>query len=634
MRPLRLAFPGPVWAIDSLVLDHHHRQSLHAAQQSSDLAASIPAECLYWLDQVPHRGVAAFNPTADYQVYRNVKLYGAKGDGITDDTAAINLAISDGYRISPQDGNSSTTALAVVYFPAGEYVVSSSIVDYYYTQLVGNPNCLPVLKASANFTGLGVIDGDQYGAGGLGYSPATKVFYRQVRNFIIDLTSIPANKSATGIHWPTAQATSLQNIVIKMSKAQATQHQGVLIEEGSAGFISDLIFHGGRNGLNIGNQQYTLRNLTFYNTVAAINQLWGWGITYKGLAIYGCTIGINMTSGGAHAQTVAGVVVIDSVIANTKVAFATARSASSQPPASGSLVLENVELTAVAHAVTGSNSQIILKGTTSTKLIKAWAQGHEYTPDGSRHISQFIDPNVPPSGLVGPRGNYYQQAKPQYEGLSVHQIACARDYGAVGNGIADDTLALQAAVNDAASTGKLLFLDHGTYKVTSTIHIPPAALITGEGYSVVMSSGDYFTDMSAPKAVIQVGRAGQTGRVELSNLILSTQSNATTGKGQGGALLLEWNLASSPSHPSGMWDVHTRLGGFIGSNQQGDACIKLPERNYTDASQIPNLDRCTVAFQSMHITKSAASIYVENSWLWAADHDIVSANPRCRGVCC
>jgi glucan 1,3-beta-glucosidase len=32
-------------------------------------------------------------------------------------------------------------------------MINGSIVDYYYTQLIGNPNCLPVIKAFATFTG-------------------------------------------------------------------------------------------------------------------------------------------------------------------------------------------------------------------------------------------------------------------------------------------------------------------------------------------------------------------------------------------------------------------------------------------------------------------------------------------------
>jgi glucan 1,3-beta-glucosidase len=91
---------------------------------------------------------------------RNVKDFGAKGDGKTDDTAAINEAISSGNRCAPGQCGSSSTTPAVVYFPAGTYIVSGSIIDYYYTQMIGNPNCMPVIKASSGFNSRWVIDGN------------------------------------------------------------------------------------------------------------------------------------------------------------------------------------------------------------------------------------------------------------------------------------------------------------------------------------------------------------------------------------------------------------------------------------------------------------------------------------------
>ena len=115
--------------------------------------------------------------------------------------------MSSGGRCGPGTCQSSTTTPAIVYFPAGTYLISSSILDFYYTQIIGNPNSLPVLKATPNFSGFGLIDGDQYQASGaLAFGP-TNVFYRQIRNLILDLTAIPASSSATGIHWPTSQAT-------------------------------------------------------------------------------------------------------------------------------------------------------------------------------------------------------------------------------------------------------------------------------------------------------------------------------------------------------------------------------------------------------------------------------------------
>lgn len=154
-------------------------------------------------------------------------------------------------------------------------MINSSIIDYYYTQLIGNPNCLPTIRAYAAWHStngsIGLIDGDLDDDFG-----STNVFWRQIRNFIIDMTLIPAGSSATGIHWPTAQATSIQNVIFQMSSANGTQHQGIYIESGSGGFMNDLIFNGGLYGATFGNQQFTMRNLTFNNAVTAINQIWDW----------------------------------------------------------------------------------------------------------------------------------------------------------------------------------------------------------------------------------------------------------------------------------------------------------------------------------------------------------------------
>jgi glucan 1,3-beta-glucosidase len=87
----------------------------------------------------------------------------------------------------------------------------------------------------------------------LGYG-ATNVFWRQIRNFVIDMTDISPSLLVAGIHWPTAQATSLQNILFKMSTASGVQHEGIFIEQGSGGFVTDLTFYGGLHGMTVGNQ--------------------------------------------------------------------------------------------------------------------------------------------------------------------------------------------------------------------------------------------------------------------------------------------------------------------------------------------------------------------------------------------
>lgn len=59
-------------------------------------------------------------------------------------------------------------------------------------------------------------------------------------------------------------------------------------------------------------------------------------------------------------------------------------------------------------------------------------------------------------------------------------------------------------------------------------------------------------------------------------------------------------------------DSHFRVGGAEGSNLQAKDCPSLPG----------NLSSgCTAASLMLHVT-SKASAYLENIWVWAADHDI------------
>lgn len=60
--------------------------------------------------------------------------------------------------------DNSKTAQALVYFPAGTYMVNSTIIQNYGVSLHGNPNCLPVIKALPAFQNapgaVGLIDGN------------------------------------------------------------------------------------------------------------------------------------------------------------------------------------------------------------------------------------------------------------------------------------------------------------------------------------------------------------------------------------------------------------------------------------------------------------------------------------------
>lgn len=115
---------------------------------------------------------------------------------------------------------------------------------YYYTQFVGDPNNKPVIKGHPDFSGIALIDNDPYIPGGNGaqWYINQNQFYRQIRNFVIDLTAMPRaifqgdqQYVPTGIHWQVAQATSLQNIDFKMPVSDAsgsTTAVGIFMENG------------------------------------------------------------------------------------------------------------------------------------------------------------------------------------------------------------------------------------------------------------------------------------------------------------------------------------------------------------------------------------------------------------------
>lgn len=378
---------------------------------------------------------------------------------------------------------------------------------------------------------------------------------------------------------------------------------------GSAGFVADLTFNGGLIGAQIGNQQFTMRNLVFNNCVTAIKQGFSWTWLYQGVSINNCQTGFDFTNGGSDHQAVGAITILDSSITNTPVGILTAfNPPSSNPPTAGSVVVENVALTNVPTAVKLDGGSTILAGTTGSTTIAAWGQGHQYTAAGSKSFQGAFTPTNRPASLVS-GGKYYARSKPSYGTLPVSSFASVRSAGAAGNGVTDDTTALQNIINSATAAGKIVFFDAGTYIVTRTLLIPPGAKLVGEGLaSIILSSGAFFNDMQNPQPVVKVGNAGSSGQVEWSDMILSTKG------AQAGAILIEWNLATSGT-PSGMWDVHTRVGGFVGSELQVAQCK-------VDPTSTAIKTNCISAFMLMHVTSSASGLYMENNWLWTADHDI------------
>ncbi|KDQ60660.1 glycoside hydrolase family 55 protein [Jaapia argillacea MUCL 33604] len=580
--------------------------SCTAAVPSGTAAATDP----FWMENIKHQGMAAYNPSpSTYPVFRNVKDYGAKGDGVTDDTVAINAALSAGTRCGEGTCQSSTISPAVVFFPQGTYLVSSPIQAWYYTQIIGDARVPPTLLAAANFTGIAVIDADPYvtNGGGAQWYVNQNNFFRSVRNFVIDLRRMPATSSATGLHWQVSQATSLMNIVVEMSTASGTAHQGIFMENGSGGYMGDIVFNGGKYGIWVGNQQFTVRNITVNNANTAIFGSWNWGWTFQGVTINNCTVGFDLTTGGLsqNAQTTGAEAIIDATVTNTPI-FVRSSTASNGKLA-GSLVLNNIQLSNVPTAVGVVGGAVVLAGGTTT--IESWGQGNVYS--GTNPNGTFVQSNIPApnkaSVLLDSSGRIFTKTHPQYANYAVSQFVSVKDQGAKGDGTTDDTAALQA-VFDEYSGCKIIFFDQGSYVITSTLNVPAGTQMVGEAWTEIIASGSAFASQTNPEVAVRVGEAGSSGLVEITDIIFTTRGPAP------GAILVEWNAATVGS---GMWDTHISIPQAAGTNLEGPTC---------DAGVDPST--CYASFLALHLT-AASTAYLEGTWIWLADHDLDgTVNPQ------
>ncbi|KAI4868890.1 glycoside hydrolase family 55 protein [Hypoxylon rubiginosum] len=572
----------------------------------------------YWYQDIKH-GDMPFAPSG-YQMFRDVRDFGAVGDGVTDDTAAINRAASwlsqeNSDERCGEDCGQTTRLGAVVYFPTGIYLISSPIIQYYFTQFVGDANARPTLRGSANFTGIAMIDCDPYipGGNGANWYINQNQFFRQIRNFILDMNDMPwwaqdgdQFYAPTGIHWQVSQASSLQNLdfIMPLSDSRgSTNATGIFMENGSGGFVSDLYFFGGGIGFRAGSQQYTARNLKFELTLTAISMIWDWGFTWQNLEVKACYVAIEAKSvGGLYNQGSASITVLDSHFISVPYPIVL-RNGGPHP----NIILDNVRVEASASVVLIDGGETILPGSESLLYYNSWGMGNRYTSlnDEGSFQTGFIDPppQKPPALLDG-EGNIFARTKPTYGDLGAGSFVVATDHGISNMAEGDQSDAINSLL--AGNVGTPIYFPSGVYLVEKTVEIPVGSIIVGELWPQIMGTGDYFGDENSPKVMIKVGNPGDSGIIEISDMLFSVKGPTR------GAIMMEWNVHESSQGSAAMWDSHFRVGGGYFSDLTLEECPKStgkPDRN------------CMAALMLLHVTTTSSG-YFENVWVWTADHDM------------
>ncbi|KAG7284894.1 hypothetical protein NEMBOFW57_009509 [Staphylotrichum longicolle] len=324
---------------------------------------------------------------------------------------------------------------------------------------------------------------------------------------------------------------------------------------------------------------------------------WAW--TFQDVKINNCSVGIDMSNGATESQTVGSVLVVDSSFTNTPIGIKTAYDPAS-PQTNGTLIMDNVDMTGTSQAVfNNATGSVIVPG---NQKVSFFAQGRTYGGAGGVSGKAVQAPQQavqkPAVLLDSTTGKVFTRSKPQYENVPASSFVRVKANGAKGDGKTDDTVAIQA-IFDKATPDQIVYFDHGAYIITKTVKVPKNIRITGEMWPLILAGGDtIFKDQANPQPVFQ-----------MSDLIFGTAGP------QPGAIMMEWNIRGTTAGAAGLWDVHTRIGGYAGTQLELEQCAKNP--NATN----PINPSCFGSFLMLHIP-AGGSAYLENTWYWVADHSL------------
>ncbi|KAL2807813.1 pectin lyase fold/virulence factor [Aspergillus granulosus] len=369
-----------------------------------------------------------------------------------------------------------------------------------------------------------------------------------------------------------------------MAQDSVTIQQGIYMENGSGGFLTNLTFVGGNFGAYFGNQQFTTNQLTFMNCKTAVQVHWDWAWTMQDILINNCTNGIVIVSGaggsGSTGQSVGSLIVLDSIIALCDVGIVT------------SLFTEN--------------STLFLLQNTRFVLVDGFGRVALASDSSTFYNGDEIPVFGTPTALVNNLKQFYQQRRPTYTDIGISQVIDVKAWGAAGDGETDDGPILNSILDCAANISAIVFFPFGSYVVKDTLLIPVGSRIVGQVWSQIMGKGPKFQKALEPRVVAQVGQPGDVGIIEIQSMMFTVLGPTA------GAVLMEWNVYESTQGLAAMWNSHFQVGGAIGSLLRS---IQCPKNNGTVNT------KCKAVLLLLHLTPKS-SAYLENIWAWTADYNL------------
>ena len=415
--------------------------------------------------------------------FRNVRDFGAKGDGVTDDTEAFIRALDEGR------GSVRAKSAANVYVPPGTYIISDTLIVWRATMLAGDADDPPTLLLKNNAPGFGDPKNPKpMVVTALGYNidAATRdwrtrtnevggstnnTFWITVRH--INLRLGQGNPGAWGLYWLVAQQTALRHVTI-----DAGDGQGCLKSMwwGGGGVISHVRLIGGDYGWHVQEtSQWVLRSAEFRGQRK--HSLWlnhVWNFSLLDLR-FRQTAPVRLLGGSVS--------LIDS-------SFEQIGGEAAIESEGASLVLQNVSARGVEDVVQG----VLPAKPEGQTIVKRWAAGSAVVDgrplEGGTHDLSDAMPD-PGERLPSP-------AYPLMSG----SVGSVTEFGARGDGETDDTAAVQRAIDERRD----VFFREGTYLVSDTLRLRPDSRLFGEMWSVIDLKGDSegFQEPSSRKPMLAI----------------------------------------------------------------------------------------------------------------------------------
>jgi hypothetical protein len=407
----------------------------------------------------------------------NVKTeYGAKGDGVSDDTEAIQQAISSVVH-HPQTG------ARIIFFPVGTYLVSRPLLEkdrmYRWNSLLtlqGENRAATVIRLKDNNplyqnanAPADVLEFASQNAKPNGGGNAA--FDNNIFDMTIDVGR--GNPGAVALDFMGNNYCALRNVTLQSTDPGHSGAIGLALLRYAAGpcLMKNMVINGFDYGVKVANNEYSLT----FEDLTLLNQ--------KKYGIYNASNVLAIrhlfsTNGvpAIHNANAAGLVTLVGAIL---------RGGSFQSSAihnQGTLYARDVNSSGYASALQGQGS-----------AIAEYDSGPAVTQFGSKSASL----NLP------------VEETPYYEDSSLSNWKSVTAYGADPTGMADSSAAIQAAINSGATT---VYFPTGVYAINRTILVGGKVRMLEGFNSSLNPSGEMFSraDSPAPLLKIEAGTADVT----------------------------------------------------------------------------------------------------------------------------